>query len=94
MVRENYKWDVVDWSDLEATIPHAWDNFVGEKDVDRFATEAMVLASLSTGVSLQELVEKNQEFYDAKKQLFESFDCVAEDNPQLMRVEMLLKIPA
>ncbi len=94
MVNKNYKWDVVDWSDLEATIPHAWDNFVGEKDVDRFVTEAFVLASLSTGVSLQELVEKNHEFYDAKKQLFETYECIDEDNPELMRVQMLLRIPA
>ena len=57
MVRKNYKWDVADWSDLEATVPHAWDNFVSEEDIDRFVAETMALVSLSTGISLQELVD-------------------------------------
>lgn len=95
MIRENYKWSLVaDWGDLEASIPHEWDYCVGEADIDRFATEAMVLASLSTGVSLQELVDKNYEFYQAKKQLFEEVECIREDDPRLIRVEQLLKVPA
>ena len=93
MVSRSYKWDVADWSTLEATIPHEWDNMVGEEDVDRFATEALVLASLSTGISMLELVEKNNEFYAEKKQLFENVEFVSEDSPRLMRIQQLLVVP-
>lgn len=93
MRKKNYKWDVADWSDLEATIPHVWDYFVGEEDVDRFVTEAFVLASLQVGISLQELVEKNQSFFEAKKQLFENSPFIEEENPRLMRVQQLLMVP-
>ncbi len=93
MVSRSYRWDVADWSTLEATIPHEWDNMIGEEDVDRFVTEAIVLASLSTGISLQELVEKNNEFYAEKKQLFENYEFVSEDNPYLMRIQQLFMVP-
>ena len=93
MVSRNYRWDVADWSTLEATIPHEWDNMVGEEDVDRFVTEALVLASLSTGISLQELVEKNSEFYAEKKQLFENVEYVTEEDSRLMRIQMLFMVP-
>ena len=95
MGRKNYKWNMVaDWSDLEATIPTNWGNLVGEADIDQFANEAFALAALSTGADMRELVDMNFEFYQAKEQLFEEVECVREDDPRLIRVEQLLRVPA
>ena len=94
MTKRNYKWVVADWSDLEATIPHAWDYMVGQEDVDRFVTEAFVLAALDTGISLDEFVEKNDEFYAQKRQVFENYEYLAEDSNELARLQMLLRVPA
>lgn len=95
MGSKNYKWNMVaDWSNLEATLSTNWGNLVREYDIDQFANEAFALAALNTGANMRELVNMNSEFYQAKEQLFEEVEGVREDDPRLIRVEQLLRVPA
>ena len=88
-----FEWVKPDWSELEASFPRGGDFFIGERDVEQFVADAFALAELEMGISMEEFVNANMDFYEAKEELFSSIYCLDEDNPRLLAVEELLRVP-
>lgn len=88
-----YEWEKADWSQLEASFPRGGEYFVGERDVEQFVADVFALAELETGITMDEFVQANMDFYEAKEELFSSIYCLDEENPRLLAVEELLRVP-
>ncbi|MBR3249257.1 MAG: hypothetical protein IKF83_00985 [Clostridia bacterium] len=88
-----YEWAKPDWSKLEASFPRGGDFFVGEQDMEQFIADAFLAAELETGITMDEFVKVNMDFYEAKEELFNSIYCLEAENSRLLAVEELLRVP-
>lgn len=98
---DNYTWEpVYDWSEMKCSIAkQSCPLLVGIKDIDNFVEQKFRDVADKLGVDYAEvepiLKEKNTEFFFEKERLFRQYNryAITKENPLLIKVELLLKIP-
>ena len=90
---KNVEWINADWSKLRGTCIA----YVGSADVDRLVENTYRHIAKELHIPYEELApvlkEQNAEFYRKKDELYKIADGYRKNNPALLELEALLKVP-